>query len=503
MEDLWELTLRLPDYLGGHILLSLAALGIGLAISIPLGIVVSRRPKLAESMLTVAGILQTVPTLALLALMVPILNGTIGFLPAFIALTLYSILPMLASTITGIRGIDPGLTEAARSLGMTDWQMLTRVQLPLAMPIIISGVRTATVLVVGTATLALPVGGLSLGNYIFAGLSMSNIPAVVFGCILTAVLAIFMDQLVHVVEVAVEKRSRRLAWVALAGFIGIGAFGAYDPIRRAVNAPPVVVASAPFTEQFILSELMRLLLVKDFQVDQRQAMYETIQFSALKRDKIDCCVNYTGNIWVTIMHEKETAPPDVMYDKIKKHMAKHNIEVAGKLGFQNNYVFIGGKKIREKKIQTIEDLAKHKGRFVIAGDEQFFNRPEWHAVRNKYGLEFAEIKQMDVSLIYGALDKQVDLICAYSSDGRIDRKTMTILEDKDKILPPYDAILLYSNKGKNNAELVKALEPLTRGQIDDKMMIAANLKVDVEKDGKRTSPRAAANEMFESLGWKN
>src|SRR5689334_6099507 len=112
-EEVWELCSRLPDYLGGHILLSLAALGIGLAISIPLGIFVSRRAKLAESMLTVAGILQTVPTLALLALMVPLLQGTIGFLPAFIALTLYSILPMLASTITGIRGIDPNLIEAA------------------------------------------------------------------------------------------------------------------------------------------------------------------------------------------------------------------------------------------------------------------------------------------------------------------------------------------------------------------------------------------------------
>jgi osmoprotectant transport system permease protein len=155
---------NLPDYLGGHMLVSVVALAVGLVVSIPLGIWASRRPVLAEYLLGGAGILQTVPTLALLALMVPILGGTIGFAPAFVALTLYSFLPILANTVTGIRGIDPTLTEAARGLGMSERQMLLRVQIPLAAPVILSGIRTATVLVVGTATLATPVGGKSLGN---------------------------------------------------------------------------------------------------------------------------------------------------------------------------------------------------------------------------------------------------------------------------------------------------------------------------------------------------
>src|SRR5262245_10776458 len=171
LDSLTELAARLPDYLGGHMLLSVAALAVGLAISLPLGIMASRRPKLAEMLLGTAGVLQTVPTLALLVLMVPLLGGLIGFWPAFVALTLYSILPILANTVIGIRGVDPALIEAARGLGMSDRQMLRRVQLPLAAPVIISGIRTATVLVVGTATLATPVGGESLGNYIFAGLA--------------------------------------------------------------------------------------------------------------------------------------------------------------------------------------------------------------------------------------------------------------------------------------------------------------------------------------------
>src|SRR5262249_48775114 len=185
---------KLPAYLGGHMLLSMAALAVGLGVSLPLGIAASRRPKLSEFTLGVAGIIQTVPSLALLALMVPLLGGMIGFVPAFIALTLYSILPALANTITGIRGVDPSLTEAARGLGMSDKQMLFRVELPLAAPVIISGIRTATVLVVGTATLVTPVGGTSLGNYIFQGLNTGNRVSVVFGCVVTALLAILMDQ---------------------------------------------------------------------------------------------------------------------------------------------------------------------------------------------------------------------------------------------------------------------------------------------------------------------
>src|SRR5262249_3002134 len=211
-EHVAELLEKLPAYMGGHLLLSLAALGCGLAVSLPLGVMASRRPRLAEWALGVAGIVQTVPSLALLALMVLVLAGRIGFLPAFIALTLYSVLPILANTITGIRGVDPSLTEAARGLGMTTRQMLLRVELPLAAPVIIAGIRTATVLVVGTAIRVTPVGGVSLGNYIVGGLESLNHISTVFGCVLAAVLAIVLDQLVRLLELAARPRSRPLAW---------------------------------------------------------------------------------------------------------------------------------------------------------------------------------------------------------------------------------------------------------------------------------------------------
>src|SRR5262249_28681694 len=169
-EQLADLLEKLPAYLGGHLLLSVTALGVGLAVSLPLGLAASRRPRLTEATLAVAGVIQTVPSLALLALAVMLLGGMIGFVPAFLALALYSILPLLANRVEGIKGVSPALTRAARGLGMSGRQVLFRVEVPLAAPVILRGIRLATVMVVGTATLATPVGGLSLGNYIFGGL---------------------------------------------------------------------------------------------------------------------------------------------------------------------------------------------------------------------------------------------------------------------------------------------------------------------------------------------
>jgi osmoprotectant transport system permease protein len=243
---LGELFEDLPTYLGGHLLLSVAALLVGVAVSVPAGVAASRRPKLAEWALGVAGVLQTVPSLALLALMVPLLGGMIGFWPAFLAMTLYSFLPILANTIVGLKGVDPTLIEAARGLGMSDRQMLFRVQLPLAAPVIIAGLRTATVLVVGTATLATPVGETTLGNYIFAGLNTRDHTATVFGCVFAALLAVLLDQLIRLLQVAAQRRSRTLAWTGAAGLLVVLGGGLYAPLARFLPPPPspVVVGSA-------------------------------------------------------------------------------------------------------------------------------------------------------------------------------------------------------------------------------------------------------------------
>lgn len=232
--------------------------------------------------------IQTVPSLALLALMMVLLGGLIGFWPAFLALLLYSILPILSNTLAGLRGVDPALTEATRGLGMSDRQMLWQVELPLAAPVILGGIRTATVLAVGTATLATPVGGESLGNYIFAGFATLNHTSTLFGCVAAALLAVVLDQLVRLLEVA----ARRLACTASGTLLLLVVAGMYEPVSRWLGGSNRgVVASAAFNEQYTLSHAMsEKLEAAGFRPERRQGMGYGVQHLALQRGEVDCMV---------------------------------------------------------------------------------------------------------------------------------------------------------------------------------------------------------------------
>jgi osmoprotectant transport system substrate-binding protein/osmoprotectant transport system permease protein len=218
MTDLGGMIAGAAPLLAAHLALVLVALAVAIAIGLPLAVVLARRPRLAASVVTVAGAIQTVPSLALLALMVPVIAATgglgigvssFGFAPAAIALTLYALLPVVRNAIAGLRGVDDAAVEAARGMGMAPWQLLRLVELPLAAPVIAAGIRTASVWTVGTATLATPIGQACLGNYIFAGLQTRNWAMLLIGVIAAAALALVLDAILAAAERAVSRRGRR------------------------------------------------------------------------------------------------------------------------------------------------------------------------------------------------------------------------------------------------------------------------------------------------------
>jgi osmoprotectant transport system permease protein len=411
-------------------------------------------------------------------------------------------LPILACTITGIRGVDPTLVEAARGLGMQERQLLMQVQLPLASPVIVSGIRTATVLVVGTATLVSPVGGRSLGNYIFQGLESLNHDSVFFGCILVALLAIVLDQLVHLLELAAIYRSRTLAWLSAGGLLLVLAVGIYPLLDRYLGPRSswVHVGSGSFTEQHILSEvLQRQLEPAGFQADTRKSMSEGIQFLALRDSEIDCMVNYTGNIWTLLMKRKDLPDRQAMYDEIVQFLHRDfgGIRCVGRLGFENAYALAMRRDQAEKLgIRSIADLAQHAPGLRLASDFQFLGRPEWFKVRDTYGLEFQESRSMDPALMYDALKVgDVDVVTAYTSDGRIDAYGLVLLDDPKAAFPPYEAVLLVSPKAAERPGFVASLQPLI-GAIDVTSMRHANHQVDVEK----VAAGRAAAELLSKIG---
>jgi osmoprotectant transport system permease protein len=514
---------ELPDLLAGHLLLSVSALVVGIVISVPLGVAATRHPRLRGPALAFAGLIQTVPSMALLALMVPLLGGLIGFVPAFIALTLYSMLPVLRNTVTGILEIDPAMTEAARGVGMTDRQSLLWVELPLAAPIIIAGIRTATVWVVGMATLSTPVGAPSLGNYIFLGLQTRNSIAILFGCFFAAALAIVLDQLIRLMEHAARLRSPRMAWAAGIGLMVILIGGLLPGATRLLPGPAMpkvsetqtatddgesqqplagqalAVGSKGFTEQYILAELLILELeAAGATVRQRPNMGSTILFDALRSNSVDVSVDYSGTIWATIMKRPEPIDRTEMLIEVAKFLKdEYGVITLGRFGFENAYALAMSRtRAVELGIRTIGDLATLSERLTLGGDPEFFGRLEWSRVREIYRLDSIRTRGMDSTFMYGAVrDREVDIITAYSTDGRVAAFNLVVLDDPKQAFPPYDAILLLSPQAARNQQLVQTVLPLVNAVTDD-MMRSANKMVDI--DG--LSVERAATELRSQIG---
>jgi osmoprotectant transport system permease protein len=498
----------LPQYLSAHLRLTLVALAIGIGISVPLGILLTRNRRLEPTVIGIASVIQTVPSLALLAIMVPALAvlgfASIGYLPAIVALTLYSILPVLRNTVTGIYAVDPALIEAARGVGMTDAQMLRRVELPIALPVIVAGVRTATVWTVGMATLSTPVGATSLGNYIFSGLQTRNYTAVLVGCIAAAGLALALDGLVRALETGVRQRRKVLTRTAMGAlaliFLGTAAT-AIPGIARPGAHRAVVIGAKTFTEQYILSAILGDQIHREtgLPIKLVQSLGSTVAFDALRTGEIDAYVEYSGTIWATLM--KRTDVPEDRKEVLRAVSRwlsdEHAGVLVGALGFENTYALaMRGAEARSLGIRTISDLARHASGMTIGGDYEFFQRAEWTAVKERYGIAFADQRSMDPSLMYQAVaNGDVDVISAFSTDGRIAAFDLAVLEDDKHVIPPYDAIILASPRlAREHPEALASLRALT-GTITPDRMRAMNLAV----DRRNQSPSEVAATFIRSL----
>jgi len=500
----------LPGFLTAHLQLSLVALALGTLISVPLGILVTRRREFEPGVLGVASVIQTIPSLALLAIMVPTLAAigavssrvfgieirSIGYLPAIAALTLYSVLPILRNTVAGIEGVDPALVEAARGVGMTPSQRLRRVELPLALPVIVAGLRTATVWVVGTATLSTPVGATSLGNFIFSGLQTRNFSAVLVGCIASAALAIVLDQTIRLLEVGLRerRRGRILAAATVLLLLATWTAGSFARTWLSSGRAPLAIGAKTFTEQYVLSEILGQWIEARTGRDSEtlSSLGSTVAFDALRTDEIDLYVDYSGTIWATIM--KRTELPKRRHevlDAVRSYLAdEHGIALVAALGFENTYALgMDAGRARKFELTRISDLRRVASNLSIGGDFEFFARAEWKALERVYGLVFREQRMMDASLMYAAVEAgDVDVISAYSTDGRIASLGLVLLEDDRGVIPPYDAIVLASPRlAREEPDVIAALRELS-GAIDAPRMQQLNHAV----DGGGRSPREAA-----------
>jgi osmoprotectant transport system permease protein len=495
----------LPDYLGQHVVLSAAALALGLLVSLPLVVAARRNPRLRWGVLAFSSVIQTIPSLALLALFYPLLLAlsalaerffgvgfsALGFLPSLLALTLYSMLPIVRNGTTALLNLDPAVIQAAQGVGMTDRQQLLHIELPLAAPVLMAGIRTSAVWVIGTATLSTPVGQTSLGNYIFSGLQVENWVSVLFGCTVAVGLALIADQLLSMIEAGVARRRPVLAWLG-AAILTVGVGAAVVPMATG-EQPGYVVGAKSFSEQYILGELMADRIRRQgASATVRAGLGSVVAFRALASDEIDAYVDYSGTIWANVMEQKGTPSRQVMLDEMRQWLRReHGVVLLGALGFENAYTLAMRRdRARSLGIRSIADLARHAPRLRIGGDFEFFARPEWRAIRDRYELRFRERRQFQSTFMYQAVDSgDVDVISAFSSDGRIAAYDLVVLEDPKEVILPYDAVVLVSPARASDPMLRRSLEPLV-GAISIERMREASLMVD--RDADKVSPQKAA-----------
>ncbi|MCA1555249.1 MAG: ABC transporter permease/substrate-binding protein, partial [Acidobacteria bacterium] len=339
---------------GEHLYLVAISMACAVVVGIPVGVLVARREAWKRPVLGIAGVLQTVPSLALFGFLIPLpLLGGIGARTAIVALVLYALLPLIRNTVTGIEGVDKNVREAAVAMGMTERQILWQVELPLALSVILAGVRVATVIAVGVATIAAAIGAGGLGTYIFRGLRQNDNTLVLAGALPAALMALSADWLLGFLESRVgvnagtqartasdSRRAqlwRRIAVTSIALLVVAGAFAAWrggKQTNSSVNSDgqtrvPVRVGSKDFTESIILAEMLaEELEARRVTVERRFELGGNLCHDALVGAQLDVYPEYTGTSFTAILKHQPVSDPRAVYERVKGDYAKQfNVEV--------------------------------------------------------------------------------------------------------------------------------------------------------------------------------
>ena len=475
---------------GEHLILVIISLAIAISIGLPVGIFITRQPKLAAPILGLANAIQTIPSLAIFGFLisVPFLGG-IGKIPAIVALTLYALLPIIRNTYIGINSINPAIKEAGIGMGMTDQQLLLQVEIPLALPVILAGVRVATVISVGIATIAAAIGGGGLGVFIFRGISTVNNELILAGAVPAAVIALSADFGLGLLEknltkqIANKGKFNQQIGIVL-GIITLIIAGLIAFNYQQVPAK-IIIGSKNFTEQVILGELLAQHIENHtkLKVDRRFNLGGTfIAHEAVKAGKIAGYVEYTGTSFTTILKEKPISDPESVYKKVKEYYdQKLKLAVMKPLGFENTFaMIIRGEDAKKWQIKSLSEIGKYTPQIKAGFGYEFLERADGYPGLSKtYNLKFANIKQMELGLMYQALkEKQVDFIAANSTDGLIPVLNLVILEDDKKYFPPYQAIPIF------NQEILRKYPELTDtiNQLGGKVSTTAIQKMNYQVD---------------------
>lgn len=465
-----------------HLQISFIALLIAILIGIPIGIYITRHRKLAEGVMGVTAVFQTIPSLALLGLLIPLVG--IGRIPAIIALVVYALLPILRNTYTGIKEVDPSLLEAARAMGMNSRKRLLKVELPLALPVMMAGIRTAMVLIVGTATLAALIGAGGLGDIILLGIDRNDHNLIILGAIPAALLAILFDGVLRMIERLSFRNIVKVGSVAILAAILLIVL----PQLRNAKEDNLVIAGKLGSEPEILINMYKLLIEEEtnIHVELKPGFGKTsMVFNALKSGDIDLYPEFTGTAISTFLKEEaKSTDADQVYEQARTGMFhEFKMVMLQPMKYNNTYALAVPKEYADQhKIRTISDLKRVEDQVKVGFTLEFSDREDgYKGIMKKYGLQFSNMKTMEPKLRYTALQQgDIQLVDAYSTDSELAQYHMNILQDDKQLFPPYQGAPLLKKKTlEKYPELKKILNQLA-GKITENEMQEMNYMVNVK-----------------------
>ncbi|HEY2421183.1 MAG TPA: glycine betaine ABC transporter substrate-binding protein [Neobacillus sp.] len=518
MNGFWNyLTLnyqQIFSLLGEHIYLSIVSVLIAIIIGVPLGILISREPKFSKPIIGITNVIQAVPSLALLGFLIPFIG--IGSTPAIVMVVLYSLLPIVKNTYTGLTNIDSDILEAAKGIGLTKSQTMRKVQLPLAFPMIMAGIRISAVTAVGLMTIAAFIGAGGLGYLVFSGVQTVDNYMILAGAIPACILALLIDFIVGRLEFSLSyvskqqsskipshSKKRAKKWLIGLACLVLVTAGVFTVYSKANAVDKIVIGSKNFSEQLILGNILADLIENksDIQVERKLNLGGTqVAFSAINKGDIDMYVEYTGTGLVNILNSPPESDSDKVYNYVQKEFKqKYGLDMLKPIGFNNTYALaVRQDTAKQYNLNTISDLAKLSNGLIIGPTLEFSNRVDGLAGLTKtYNMQFKDVKAIDGGLRYTALNNhKSDVIDAFSTDGLIEAFHLKVLKDDQNFFPPYYAVPLIKEEVLHkHPELKKIINSLAGKLTDDKMR-ELNYKVDSLKQ----SPAKVALEFLEKEG---
>lgn len=488
---------ELAGMLEQHLLLVALSTAAAIVLGVPAGVVAAHRPRIGRPVVAAASIAQTIPSLALLGFLLPIpLIGGIGPRAAIIALILYALLPIVRTTAAGLKSLDPAIVEAGVAMGMTPRQLLWLIELPLALPSIVSGIRVATVVGIGTATIAAAIGAGGLGEYIFRGLSMVDPVVILAGAIPAALLAVAADGALTWLERRLSPgrhaspSARPLLIATASAIFVIFLSGIWAPART-----DVVVGSKNFTEQVLLGELLAQTLEREgLQVTRRLNLGGTfICDRAIRSGDIDLYAEYTGTALTAIFREAVVRDRDAVLEKTRELYGRTGLSVLPPLGFNNTFaILVRGADAAALGLETIGDLQKVAHQWRPGFGYEFIEREDgYRGLTEAYDLRFAQSPRvMDLTLMYRALASgEVDVIAGDATSALIDALGLRTLRDDRAYFPPYHAVPVVRTAVLLRHPAVGAAIERLANRISEEQMRAMNYAVDVEHHDVATTVR--------------